>query len=495
MKVVIMLLSFAFFLTACQSGFAPQPANPEIDQNEDSAEQEAETDPEVVEPTPFPTRPVFGPAEQVDYIAQTGDTLPALAERFYTTVDEILEANSFIPRDATTMPPGMPMKIPIYYRPLWGSSYKIIPDSHFINGPAMVSFDTSEFVSQHSGWLKNHREYASQATRSGAEIIDLVSRNYSVSPKLLLALVEYQAGGLSQATIAPSKELYPLGYASYDHQGLYLQLNWAANYLNNQYYIWRQGKLLEIQLSSGKLERLDPWLNAATASLHVYFNEQFPEEDYLHAIAHDGFALTYRELFGDPWLDEQPHIPGTLTQPELILPIEFGETWAFTGGPHSGWGVGEPKAALDFAPPVMSGRCDTAPSWTVAVAEGLVVRSETGQVMIDLDGDGDERTGWNIFYLHIATEDRVPLGTYVNRGDEIGHPSCEGGRSTGAHIHLARKYNGEWIPSEGVLAFNLEGWIAHNGIEDYRGTLVRGNQTIIANVNSNATSFIHSERR
>ncbi len=494
-RFMLAALSLALFLAACSSGSSsglPVPGEPD---NAAALEQTPQPVEEPITITPFPTRPVYGPGEQVDYIAQTGDNLPALAERFYSTVAEIMAANPFIPEGATTMPAGMPMKIPIYYRPLWGPGYKIIPDSEFINGPAMVGFDTAEFVNSHPGWLKDYTAYASQATRSGAEIIDLVARNYSVSPRLLLALVEYQAGGLSQAVVDPAKDVYPLGYAAYDHKGLYLQLNWAANALNNQYYAWRQGQLLEIELKNGKLERLDPWLNAATASLHVYFNNLYAEDDYLHAIAHDGFAQVYKELYGDPWQNEQAHIPGSLSQPEFILPIELGETWAFTGGPHSAWGIGEPKAALDFAPPVMSGRCDTAGSWTVAVADGVIVRSETGQIMIDLDGDGDERTGWNVFYLHIATEGRAESGTIVKRGDPVGHPSCEGGRSTGSHIHLARKYNGEWIPSEGVLAFNLEGWLAYNGSEDYRGSLVRGSQTVVANVNSDAGSFIKSERR
>ena len=30
---------------------------------------------------------------------------------------------------------------------------------------------------------------------------------------------------------------------------------------------------------------------------------------------------------------------------------------------------------------------------------------------LDLDGDGNEETGWVIVYLHIATEGRVPVGT------------------------------------------------------------------------------------
>ena len=48
--------------------------------------------------TPLPIRNSYGPGELVDYTAQTGDTLPALAARFNTTVDEILEANPQIPR-------------------------------------------------------------------------------------------------------------------------------------------------------------------------------------------------------------------------------------------------------------------------------------------------------------------------------------------------------------------------------------------------------------
>ncbi len=494
-KIFYICLALAFLGSACQPRAGMLLGGSSLaDQEEAEADTYVPTQ-DLNAPTPFPERSLYSPGELVDYTAQSGDTLPALAERFNTTIDEILQANTFIPEGVTTMPPGMPMKIPIYYLPLWGPSYQILPDSLFINGPAQVGFDTQDFLSRYPGWLSTYREYASDAMRSGAEIIDLISRNYSVSPRLLLALLEYQTGALSQPALDPGLQTYPLGYQATDHQGLYLQLNWLANFLNNGYYEWRQGDLLELQLHSGRTERMDPWLNAATVSLHQYFNFLLDDPEYYRAVAHDGLAQTYQRLFGDPWVNEQSHIPGSLVQPEFVLPIAFGETWAFTGGPHSAWGIGEPFAALDFAPPVMSGRCDTAPSWAVAMATGIVVRSELGQVMLDLDGDGDERTGWNIFYLHIATEDRVALGTQVMRGDQIGHPSCEGGRSTGSHVHVARKYNGEWIPAEGVLAFNLEGWTASNGSEAYRGKLQKGNQFVIANVNSNRASFITRELR
>jgi hypothetical protein len=78
----------------------------------------------------------------------------------------------------------------------------------------------------------------------------------------------------------------------------------------------------------------------------------------------------------------------------------------------------------------------------------------------------------------------------VKRGDPIGWPSCEGGHTTGTHIHIARKYNGEWIPADGPLAFNLDGWIAHNGTEPYLGTLTKGGLIVTACDCSDINSLI-----
>jgi murein DD-endopeptidase MepM/ murein hydrolase activator NlpD len=119
-----------------------------------------------------------------------------------------------------------------------------------------------------------------------------------------------------------------------------------------------------------------------------------------------------------------------------------------------------------------------------------VARTGPGIVVLDLDGDGDERTGWVIFYLHIAEKDRVIKGTMVKAGDAIGHPSCEGGRSTGTHIHIARKFNGEWISADGIIPFNLDGWVAKNGALPYSGFMVKDNWTVRANPNPDSSSFI-----
>ena len=442
--------------------------------------------------TPSPGRPAYQPGDLVDYQAQMGDTLPGLAAHFNTSVEKIRGANPEIPPVVTTLPPGLPMKIPIYYRPMWGPQYQIIPDSLFANGPAQIGFDVPGFIQQRGGWLKDYTEFAYGGNRTAAEIITYISDMYSVSPRLLMALLDYQASAFSLSQEPSARVDYPLGYYESGHRGLYMQLNWAANLLNDTFYKWREGSLSSFDHLDGRLERPDPWQNAATVSLQFYFSRQFSYEVYLQTVGPDGLALTYRNLFGDPWDKVVPTIPGSLTQPEFKFPFRVKTTWNLTGGPHTGWGDGEPWSAIDFAPPLNAGGCTPTQEWATAVAPGVIVRTDTGVAVLDLDGDGDEHTGWVVFYLHLATDGLVKVGTKLNTGDPVGHPSCEGGHATGTHVHIARKYNGEWVPAYGVLAFDLEGWQVYMGDQPYEGTLRRGASVVTACTCSNHASQISS---
>ncbi len=344
----LFLLIFILALTACLPQGAPDltPAPP------------TQTPTAGPTSTPLPERPKYNPGELVDYVAQAGDTLPALAAHFNTSVPEIREANSQIPADATTMPPGMPMKIPIYYLPFWGTPFRILPDSQFVNGPSAIGFDTGAFVSSHAGWLKDYRAYVADANRTGAEIVDIVATNYSISPRFLLALLEFQTGALSQPV--PPSGSYPLGVTDYNYAGLYMQLIWAANILNVGYYGWQSGQLKEFQHPDSTIERPDPWQTAATVAFQYYISRSSSKEVYASAIGPNGLARIYRNLFGDPWLTDQsekPYIGVSLQQPDLAFPFLDGETWSFTGGPHSGWGIADlrPWAGIDFGPPDVKG--------------------------------------------------------------------------------------------------------------------------------------------
>ncbi|MBI3161933.1 MAG: M23 family metallopeptidase [Chloroflexi bacterium] len=171
-----------------------------------------------------------------------------------------------------------------------------------------------------------------------------------------------------------------------------------------------------------------------------------------------------------------------MQQPILQLPFPSDQTWYYTGGPHTGWGTGEPLAGIDFAPPSDKSGCFIAEDkyYATAMSDGLVVRSGVEGVVVDLDRDGDERTGWTFFYLHLSSRDRIPVGAELKAGDKIGYPSCEGGRATGSHVHIARKYNGEWIVADSPIPFVLNGWVTHNGFREYLGTLTKGAATVTA---------------
>jgi LasA protease len=472
-------------LTAC----APQ-QNPENIEEPVGNEQTSATP---AAATPLPQRASFTPGQLVDYTASSGDTLPGLASHFNTTVKEIHQANPIIPNDATTMPPGLPMKIPIYYQSLWGTPFKILPDSQSVFGPPQKGFDPVAFVKSQPGWLKDYIAYASGENRDGGKMVELLADNYSVSPRLILALIEYQTGALTKRIQDLETADYPLGYKDTAHKGLYLQLSWAVNYMSNGYYDWRSGKLKTFDLSDGRLERPDPWQNAGTVGLQYYFAKVLDADSYQKAISADGFYATYVKLFGDPWIGNINTIPGSLKQPYMRLPFLGGKSWAYTGGPHAAWGDGAPLAAIDFAPPAVVGGCAETTEIAVAMADGVISRVEPAIAVLDMDGDGDERTGWVIFYLHLASSDMIKAGTVVKAGDRMGRPSCEGGHATGTHVHIARKYNGEWISADGPIPFDVEGWVASDGKQEYQGTLTKYSRTVEACECSDAASQIQSE--
>ena len=341
--------------------------------------------------TPLPDRPVYSPGTIVDYIAQSGDTLPLLAARFGSSVQEIRIDNPQIPDDATTMPPGFPMKMRIYYKPFWGSQYQIIPDAAFVNGPDAIDFDLRAFLESTPGWFKTYETYVQEQHRDAVELIRWLSENYSLNPKILLALIEYQTSALSNPERNPASEDTFLGFEG-QFRGVYLQLFYVGDLLNDGYYRFRTGDLLSIEHLDGRLENIDPWQNAATVSLMHYFSLLLDGDDYRFAVGADGFARTYQTLFGDPWRRNTTVLPGSLQQPELILPFRQGTTWAYTGGPHTGWGSLRPYAAIDFAPPTENQGCVPTNEYAVAMADGIVARTDPGTIMLDLDGDGDERT-------------------------------------------------------------------------------------------------------
>jgi murein DD-endopeptidase MepM/ murein hydrolase activator NlpD len=423
-------------------------------------------------------------SEEERYIVQKGDTLGIIAAKFKITVQMILAANQISNPDLLEVGQEMIIPAPIPGEP--GSDFKIIPDSELVYGPLAQSFDISGFVEGYDSYLGRYHEDVEGQTLSGPDIVQLVAKDYSVNPRLLLAVLEYQSGWVTQANPAKETIDFPIGNKDSWRKGLYLQLAWAANNLNRGYYLWRVDGVGGWLLYNGFIIPIDPSINAGTAGVQQLFALLYDRTGWDFAVSPDGLFTTFSNFFGHPFdYAIEPLIPQNIEQPIMQLPFEPGVDWAFTGGPHAGWGDGSAWAALDFAPGGEGLGCVPSDLWVVAVADGLITRADQGSVIQDLDNDGNEGTGWVVLYLHIEGRDRVQAGTTLKAGERIGHPSCEGGYSTGTHTHLARRYNGEWIPAdqgedEDGHPFILDGWISSgNGIE-YDGYLERDGETVEA---------------
>ncbi len=434
----------------------------------------------VVSATPLPTRGPHSPGQIFEYLAQSGDTLPAIASHFNTTEDEIRAENPDLPDAITTLPAGYPLLVPAYYTPLTGSTFHILPDSEVVNGPSSVGFDIRSEVLKRSGFLTDLDTFAYKRQREAWQVVEIIALNYSINPRLLLALLEHQSKAMSLPFPGGDERTYPMGVQDRGYRGLFWQLIWAAERINDGYYGWRTGSLQEIELADGLIVQPDPWQNAGTVALYQFFAGLYGKEAFETAVSPEGFYQTYFALWGEPFAKEIDLIPASLQQPELGLPFIPNRVWDFTGGPHPAWGTSLPFGALDFAPPAEESGCVESTEWFTAPADGVIARSAEATVILDLDGDGDERTGWVLFFFHVATEGRIAEGADVKKGDLLGFPSCEGGHSTGTHIHVARRYNGEWIPAAGPLAFVLDGWLVEYSGIAYEGTLTKGSKVVPA---------------
>jgi len=429
-------------------------------------------------PTPNPPRALPTPRQDPDqYVVQSGDTLGIIAQRYGVSVNALMQANEL--EDADLLSVGQTLIIPAPEPGETGTAFKIIPDSELVYGPASVLFDSRVFVQNKGGYLSTYTEEVDGEMLEGWEIIDLVSRNYSVNPRLLLALLEYQSEWVTNPD--PSIVEYPLRLEDPWHSGLYKQLTWTADTLNYGYYTWRVNAVSTWVLLDGSVIPVDPTINAGTAGVQHFFSALDDYFTWFEDVTAFGIFQTYFFLFGNPFdLAIEPLVPAVLQNPALQLPFEPGATWSFTGGPHGGWDSGSAWAALDFGPPGDAAGCVSSDEWVVAAADGWIVRAGDGAVIQDLDGDGYEQTGWVIFYMHIETRDRVTPKTYLYAGERVGHPSCEGGFSNGTHLHIARKYNGEWIPADGDLPFMMDGWVSSGDFYEYDGFLNKGNLSIEA---------------
>ena len=428
------------------------------------------------------------------YFTQSGDTLPAVARRFGVQPEQIGASQPLAPE--ALLPPGLELMIPNQLGETRFPDF-LLPDSEVIYSPSTVDFQVAEFIQNAGGHLSTYSKEIDGKVLSAAEIVQKVAAENSINPRLLLAVLEYRSGWVYGELADPAQLTHPIGFYVPDHKGLYYELVLTATHLGVGYYGWRTGTMTSLSFADGGFLRISPGLNPGSVALQNFFSKLNNQEEWQKILyGEQGFIPLYHQMYGDPWerdVQAGPIFPAGLTQPELELPFAPGERWGFTGGPHLSWNSGSPRGAIDFSPITGEPPCTNTNAWVTASAAGMVTRSADNVVAIDLDSDGYEQTGWVLVYLHISERDSISAGEQVHVDQQIGHPSCERGNSTGTNVHIARKYNGEWIAIEGPLPFTLSEWQVEAGTRNYQGQLIKNDRVVTANPGGPSSSVIVRE--
>jgi LasA protease len=156
----------------------------------------------------------------------------------------------------------------------------------------------------------------------------------------------------------------------------------------------------------------------------------------------------------------------------LRLPWTVGQTgWSF-GGVHSNTGgcpnpvCAVPRAAIDFS--------RGWPAWGTSTADAPVLAAHDGTVTVfsSCNVRIANANGWATNYYHLAnplvsTGQTVIVGQPIaNYADNMAQALCEGGSSTGPHVHFVLLQSGSQVP---IDQSELSGWRinATNVIKDY----------------------------
>lgn len=296
-----------------------------------------------------------------------------------------------------------------------------LDEAHFVYGEAAMAFDLHDFLLQQAPHLLPKEE-----------IILHWSGITSLNPQLLLALMETS----SQLLSAPSPQAMQAPFARLvAGKGFDAQLEQMARQLSDRFY-QAKATLQHARQSAPALPQGDAHRIALASLLDPQAQRQLTQQ--------------WQTLFGSEGLTRSrakvADAPVPLAAGQFQLPWRQGYSWKVNGA-HSHSGSGYPYSSIDVSYdwPGWGGT-----TYTVTAANsGTVTVFSRCQLRITAPN------GWATNYYHMSgisvrngdyvTADS-PIGTYAsNRSDAL----CEGGSSTGPHLHFSLLHNGVFQSLQG----------------------------------------------
>lgn len=313
----------------------------------------------------------------------------------------------------------------------------------FLYGQDAEAFDLESYLAVNAPFLLNKKE-----------LIAHWSGYYSISPKVLLTLMELQSGLIS----APSKEKLTAPFAGLSKKrGFEKQLRDVLAQLSQRFYGFEAYQRKRAHLADKALSTDPGTLNGATAAILGVL--QRPSENpaaLTQGASLQNFSQQFSQLFNVSAKQmfkfesvEQAAITAAAIPPSTMMQLPWyqGYSWK-SNGAHSHTGSGSPYSSIDVS--------YDWPGWgaqtysVVAAHSGRVTVFSRCQVRVT------NANGWATNYYHmdgvrVSNGENVvndtKLGVYAsNRSNAL----CQGGSSTGPHLHFSLLYNGRYVSLQGV---------------------------------------------
>lgn len=378
------------------------------------------------------------------------------------------------PASATPVPTATPLATPT---PAPTATPQ--PAVHPLFDPQRLSYDHNfsgpeiqAFLEAHQSPLATMRTTIGGRSHSFTDVLVSLSNLYSVSPRLLLSLMDVQSGILSTPDPSSDQMAWAAGFQgeNSNRRGLFAQLRWLTRELRaalRDYALLGPMALPPLTFADGSTLALPP---GTDLSRYVLSRALAPTttSNRLEALL-VAVAPTYQRLFDlDPRLeptDWPPPAEPFLTRPtERNFPVTsfFDHDTPFlrtNGSLHTFWGRAETDRAFAYDGHTGWDYAMGPPDRVLAAAPGQVVfagysddgcATPAGAVIIE------HGNGYRTLYWHLARVS-VTVGTMVERGAVIG-VAGDTGCARGAHLHLQVQYLGRDVDPYGWCGTDPDPW-------------------------------------